>query len=85
MRERQTNGPKTGNSALRGYPCWRASNRKGVDSWVRMRLRSILRKRAGGKGRGLDHYQWPNAYFAECGLYRLGAAHMRLNQSLTGP
>jgi RNA-directed DNA polymerase len=59
----------------------------GLDSWVRMRLRSILRKRAGGKGRGrgLDHYRWSNAYFAECGLYSLVAAHVRLNQSLTGP
>jgi RNA-directed DNA polymerase len=58
-----------------------------ADSWVRMRLRSILRKRAGrkGRGRGLDHQRWPNAYFAECGLYSLGAAHKRLIQSLTGP
>ena len=58
-----------------------------VDGWVRMRLRSILRKRNGGRGcgRGSDHQRWPNAYFAECGLYSLGAAHIRLNQSLTGP
>jgi RNA-directed DNA polymerase len=59
----------------------------GVDGWVRMRLRSILRKRAGkqGRGRGSDNQRWPNAYFAECGLYSLEAAHVRLNQSLTGP
>jgi len=59
----------------------------GVDGWVRMRLRSILRKRAGrkGRGRGLDNQRWPNAYFAECGLYGLGTAHVRLIQSLTGP
>jgi RNA-directed DNA polymerase len=52
-----------------------------------MRLRSILRKRAGkqGRGRGPDNQRWPNAYFAECGLYSLEAAHVRLNQSLTGP
>jgi RNA-directed DNA polymerase len=58
-----------------------------VDGWVRMRLRSILRKRAGrrGRGRGLDNQRWPNAYFAECGLYGLGPAHVRLIQSLTGP
>jgi RNA-directed DNA polymerase len=58
-----------------------------VDGWVRMRLRSILRKRAGGRGRGrgTDNQRWPNAYFAECGLYSLGAAHIRLNQSLMGP
>ena len=58
-----------------------------VDGWVRMRFRSILRKRAGksGRGRGDDHHRWPNAYFCECGLYSLEAAHMRLIQSLTGP
>jgi RNA-directed DNA polymerase len=59
----------------------------GVDGWVRMRLRSILRKRAGlrGRGRGDDHHRWPNSYFAERGLYSLEAAHLRLIQSLTGP
>jgi RNA-directed DNA polymerase len=32
-----------------------------VDGWIRMRLRSILRKRRGGKGRGhgSDHQRWP--------------------------
>jgi RNA-directed DNA polymerase len=42
-----------------------------VDQWVRMRLRSILRQRQGrtGRGRGLDHQRWPNAFFAEQGLY----------------
>src|SRR5207245_2702867 len=31
-----------------------------IDSWVRMRLRSILRRRAGlrGRGRGDDHHRW---------------------------
>jgi RNA-directed DNA polymerase len=59
---------------------------KDVDGWVRMRLRSILRRRAGrrGRGRGLDNQRWPNAYFAECGLYSLKTAHMRMLQSLTG-
>jgi RNA-directed DNA polymerase len=48
-----------------------------LDGWVRMRLRSILRKRSGRKGRasGLDHQRWPNAYFAKCGLLSLAAAH----------
>jgi RNA-directed DNA polymerase len=48
-----------------------------VDSWVRMRLRSILRKRCHrrGRGRGADHYRWPNAFFADHGLYSLKAAH----------
>lgn len=58
-----------------------------IDGWIRMRLRSILRKRKGGtgRGRGSDHQRWPNAYFAERGLFSLEAAHIRLNQSLTGP
>ena len=36
-------------------------------------MRSILRKRAGrrGKGRGLDHHRWPNSYFANLGLFNL--------------
>jgi len=45
----------------------------GIDSWLRMRLRSILRKRGGrkGRGRGRDHQRWPNRYFAELGLFCL--------------
>ena len=44
-----------------------------VDGWVRGRMRSILRKRAGkrGRGRGLDHQRWPNSYFASLGLFNL--------------
>jgi RNA-directed DNA polymerase len=57
-----------------------------LDSWIRGRLRSILRKRAGrrGRGRGADHHRWPNSYFADHGLYSLNKAHGRLHQSLTG-
>jgi RNA-directed DNA polymerase len=42
-----------------------------LDKWTRMRLRSILRKfnKRKGRGRGLDHRRWPNAYFAEAGLF----------------
>ncbi len=49
----------------------------GLDGWVRMRLRSLLRKRSGrdGRGRGRDHQRWPNAYFVEHGLLSLGTAH----------
>ena len=49
----------------------------GQDKWVRMRLRSILRKRRKGKGRGrgADHQRWPNAFFTAHGLYSLEAAH----------
>jgi RNA-directed DNA polymerase len=54
-----------------------------VDGWVRMRLRSVLRKRHGGKGRGRgkDHNRWPNRFFAERGLYSLAAAHAAAGQS----
>jgi RNA-directed DNA polymerase len=54
-----------------------------LDSWIRMRLRSILRKRAGkpGRGRGLDHHRYPNRLFAELGLLNLTAAHARESQS----
>jgi len=54
-----------------------------LDGWIRMRLRSILRKRCGrrGRGRGLDHHRWPNAFFAAHGLYSLTAAHALACQS----
>jgi len=50
---------------------------KDVDGWVRGRLRSILRKRRGGKGRGLDHRRWTNHYFTQLGLYSLVDAQAR--------
>jgi len=54
-----------------------------LDAWTRMRLRSILRQHHGGqgRGRGLDHYRWPNAYFAKQGLFSLREAHAQLCQS----
>ena len=54
-----------------------------LDQWLRMRLRSILRKRRGGRGRGtgLSHQRWPNAFFAAHGLYNLVAAHAAACQS----
>jgi RNA-directed DNA polymerase len=54
-----------------------------LDGWIRMRLRSILRKRSGrrGRGRGSDHQRWRNAFFAEHGLYSLKAAHALACQS----
>jgi len=54
-----------------------------LDGWIRMRLRSILRKRQGkqGRGRGSDHHRWPNQFFAEHGLYSLKAAHALACQS----
>jgi RNA-directed DNA polymerase len=54
-----------------------------IDKWVRMRLRSILRKRHQRKGRGggYDHIRWPNAYFTKHGLFNLGTAHAKTVQS----
>jgi RNA-directed DNA polymerase len=52
-----------------------------LDGWIRRRLRSLLRKRQGRKGisrHGADEERWPNAYFAEQGLYSLKAAHAKL-------
>jgi RNA-directed DNA polymerase len=46
-----------------------------LDHWIRMRLRSVQRKRdrRRGRGRGLDHRRYPNAYWAELGLISLKA------------
>jgi RNA-directed DNA polymerase len=57
-----------------------------VDRWVRGRLRSILRRRAGrqGRGRGWDHHRWTNAFFAAHGYYSLEAAHARARQPPLG-
>ena len=54
-----------------------------LDGWIRMRLRSLLRKRQGkrGCGRGRDHQRWPNAFFATRGLYSLTTAHAMARQS----
>jgi len=75
------------NRTLRGwYEYFKHSRRwifHALDSWVRMRLRSILRKRLGlkGRGRGSDHRRWPNAFFAAQGLYSLREAHALARQS----
>jgi len=55
-----------------------------IDSWIRGRLRSILRKRNRKRGRARtlgDHKRWPNAYFAEQGLFSLEAAFAEARQS----
>ena len=55
----------------------KATTFKTVDSYVRGRLRSILRKRAGrrGHGRGKDQHRWPNHWFETEGLFTLESAH----------
>jgi RNA-directed DNA polymerase len=56
-----------------------------LDKWIRMRLRSILRKRhhRSGCGRGRDHQRWPNAFFATHGLFNLTTAHAHARQSVS--
>jgi RNA-directed DNA polymerase len=55
---------------------------KALDGWIRGRLRSILRRRAGGRGRsqGRDHHRWPNEYFADLGYFSLAAAQASARQ-----
>lgn len=67
------------NRRLRGWSGYFAGGNGDLytrlDQWLRMRLRSILRKRARrkGRGRGQDHQRYPNDYFAEHGLISLNA------------
>ena len=51
-----------------------------TDGWIRVRLRSILRKNEGkrGRGRGNDQIKWTNAYFERLGFYSLEKAHAQL-------
>ena len=75
------------NQTLRGWfgyfqHAWRTTFPE-LDGWVRGRLRSVLRKRQGrrGRGRGLDHHRWPNKFFAKQGLFNLTTAHALVVQS----
>jgi len=58
---------------------------RSLDGLIRRRLRRMLLKRHrkhDHNGRGLAHYRWPNAYFAEQGLFSMEAAHVRIRQSV---
>lgn len=49
-----------------------------LDGFLRRRLRAILRAYEGRHGHGhthADHQRWPNAYFAQLGLFTLAQAH----------
>ena len=57
---------------------------ENLDRWIRMRLRSILRKRSGRRGKarsGKDNQRWTLAFFAQHGLFNLEAAHRKASQS----
>jgi RNA-directed DNA polymerase len=75
------------NSTLAGWFVYFKHSTKStfppLDMWIRMRFRSILRRREGrkGRGRGADHQRWPNAFFEENGLLSLTAARVSLCSS----
>lgn len=54
-----------------------------VDSHIRGRLRSALRKRTGrrGRGRGNDRQRWRNHGFNKLGLFNLTQAHALARKS----
>jgi len=57
---------------------------RALDGWIRRRLRRVLLKRHKKRrhsGLGTAHQRWPNAFFAEHGLFSMETAHVRLRQS----
>lgn len=56
---------------------------RALDAWIRVRLRAILRKRTGqrGRARGWNSQRWSAAFFAAQGLFSLAAAHAAYRQS----
>jgi len=56
---------------------------RNVDGWVRGRLRSIVRRQQGKKGRarGKDQQRWPKAYFDKLGYFSVVKAHRLAMQS----
>ena len=76
------------NPLLRGWFGYfkhaRAYTFKALDGFIRRRLRAILRVHLRRPGRGRtreDQQRWPNAYFAERGLFTLQPAHAAARQS----
>jgi len=76
------------NPTLRGwYGYFQHAHRftfERIDGFVRRRLRAMLRKQKHrpGQGRCLrDHKQWPNAFFADLGLFTMSKAHKLARQS----
>lgn len=92
---RRTNGRSLGriiadvNRTLRGWFVYfqhstRRSVYRNLDGWLRMRLRSLLRRRQGGRGVARDQaasYRWPNRFFADRGLFSLATAQEVARQS----
>jgi RNA-directed DNA polymerase len=79
------------NPTLRGwYGYFQHAHRftfSSIDGFVRRRLRAMLRrqKHRPGQGRCLrDHKQWPNAFFADLGLFTMSETHRLACQSRCG-
>jgi RNA-directed DNA polymerase len=90
---RRTNGDSLAtviaslNRTLRGwFEYFKHSQRRTfgrIDGMIRRRLRSLLNHRAGRRrhGDGLANIRWPNAFFADVGLFSLERAHALARQS----
>lgn len=56
---------------------------RGVDGFIRRRLRAVLRKQQKRPGMGrcmADHVRWPNAFFADLGLFTMAEAHAQASR-----
>jgi len=77
------------NRTLRGWFAYfqhgsRRSLYRDLDGWIRMRLRSLLHRRRGGRGVARNQsacFRWPNLFFSERGLFSLATAHVSACQS----
>lgn len=75
------------NRTLRGwFAYFQHSHRfvfSSLDGFIRQRLRMIVKKRSKRRGfpKGADFQRWPNAFFAERGLFSLVKAHAAACQS----
>ena len=79
------------NPTLRGwYGYFQHAHRftfPSIDGFVRRRLRAMLRRQKHRPGQGRcqrDHQQWPNAFFADLGLFTMSEAHRLARQSRCG-
>jgi RNA-directed DNA polymerase len=79
------------NPTLRGwYDYFQHAHRftfSSLDGFIRRRLRAMLRRQKHRPGQGQcrrDHTQWPNAFFADLGLFTMSEAHRLARQSRCG-
>jgi hypothetical protein len=79
------------NPLLRGwYGYFQHAHRftfSSLDGFIRRRLRAMLRRQKHRPGQGQclrDHKQWPNAFFADLGLFAMSEAHRLARQSRCG-